>query len=131
MSPTYPSLLVIPHPLVLPNIGLFQLGRFPVVVSTKPLIMRASKLLKSQFQLNEFVNAYLKQNKCQRIIVYELQQSGFNGTQNIQVVDTKLSMKGIQEAYDELVNYKRTTPQFYVPTLPAIDAKSDPESAAD
>lgn len=57
--------------------------------------MRASKLLKSQFQLNEFISTYLKQNKAQKIVVYELQQSGFNETQNVQVVDTKLTVKGI------------------------------------
>ena len=49
----------------------------------------------------------------------------------MQVVDTKITMKGIQEAYDELVRYKRETKQFVVPTLTAIDTKSDPDEAAD
>lgn len=29
------------------------------------------------------------------------------------------------------MNYKRTTLQFYIPTLPAIDLKSNPEDTVD
>ena len=40
-------------------------------------------------------------------------------------------MKAIHDAYDELVAYKRTTPQFQTMQLPAVDVQSDPEGVID
>ncbi|CAL6102722.1 Myotubularin-like_phosphatase [Hexamita inflata] len=122
VCPTYPSLVVIPLQDSLKVAPLFQLNRFPTTVGNR--IMRSGKLVKPQYEVNEFVVRVSKCFREDKLVVFELGTSGFESSQQVVVVQSGLDLTQIQKAYEQLVELSHANPyqpfKMQLPPKPSV-----------